>query len=101
MSIFKDILGAIGDVTDIVRVTDAASTTSDASISVVSTPLLICPKEATVIVNDNVIFAATGGLPPYIFTMVNNPSGGSIDLDGTYMAGTTSSVTDTVLVMFM
>jgi len=90
--------GAFGGQIDIVRVTDAVSTTSDAFISVVSTPLLIWPKETTVVVNDNVTFTATGGLPPYTFSMVNNESGGSIDPDGTYMAGTTSSATDTVIV---
>ncbi|BBO82779.1 hypothetical protein DSCO28_33450 [Desulfosarcina ovata subsp. sediminis] len=91
--------GATSEVVDVVRMTDAVSTTSDATVTVLGTPLLISPKEVTVTIGDTETFTGTGGVPPYTFTMQSNPSGGSIDEStGLYTAGSVSGVTDEVLI---
>jgi plastocyanin len=68
---------------DAVRVTDAASHRSDAQVTVYY-PLTIVPTDATVQQGDTYSFDASGGFPPYIYSVLSGP--GSIDPDGTYHA---------------
>lgn len=92
--------GAISGVTDIVRMTDAELTTSDATVSIIGTPLVISPKTVTVSAGGTVTFSASGGIPPYVYSMQSNPSGGSINANsGIYTAGNTTGVTDSVKVI--
>ena len=89
--------GSTGGVTDTVRVTDAESTTSEATILVIATPLLIEPKLITVEIGGTVDFDASGGEPAYSFSIADNQSDAIIDQDtGIYIAGLISGVTDTV-----
>jgi hypothetical protein len=59
--------GSSGTVT--VSVTDALSTTSSATVTVVSTlPLAISPANVTMVVDRSLTFTAYGGDPPYSFS---------------------------------
>ena len=70
-----------------VRVTDGASATADAAVTVVcSTPLAISPDTLSMYVNQSFDFGAFGGCPPYAFSIVTG--GGSINAStGVYDAG--------------
>jgi hypothetical protein len=71
---------------DTVRVTDAASHTSDAPVTVYF-PLTIVPTDATVQVNQTYSFDASGGVPGtgYVYSQVSGV--GTTDPDGTYHSG--------------
>ena len=71
---------------DTVRVTDAASHTSDAPVTIYF-PLTIVPTDATVQVNDTYSFDASGGVPGagYVYSQVSGV--GTTDPDGTYHSG--------------
>ncbi len=71
---------------DIVRVTDGAGSTSDATVNVVAGgPLAINPTSAPVPEGGTVTFAGSGGTPSYVFTIVSGT--GSIGAySGTYTA---------------
>lgn len=73
--------------TDIVRVTDSVNSTSDATLTVVSSgPLAISPTTASVPEGGTVTFAGSGGTPSYIFTIVVGGSGSIGAYSGTYTA---------------
>ncbi|MBN1835256.1 MAG: hypothetical protein JW820_05350 [Spirochaetales bacterium] len=75
---------------DTVRVTDSLSATSDATVTVVSGgPLSIAPASAIVPVNGEKAFSASGGAPPYAFSI--GAGGGSINAtSGLYRASATA-----------
>jgi hypothetical protein len=72
--------------TDTVRVIDALSATSDATVTIAGIgPLTISPATATVPVNGVQSFSANGGLPPYTFSVL--AGGGNINASsGLYTA---------------
>jgi hypothetical protein len=76
--------GAAGPAT--VRVSDSLGNTADASVTVQSIPALaILPASTTVLEGGAVGFAATGGIPPYTFSMKSG--GGTVTASGDYTAG--------------
>lgn len=82
--------------TDTVRVTDSAGTTADATVAVAAAATLaISPSSLVIALSGTKQFSASGGMPPYTFSMYTG--NGSITPGGLYTApGTTS--TDTVRV---
>jgi len=64
--------------------------------------IVLTPETATVVTEGLVFFTVTGGEPEgdpeYEFTIFDNQSGGTIDQDGNYVAGTTGNVVDTIRV---
>ncbi|MCX6927648.1 MAG: carboxypeptidase regulatory-like domain-containing protein, partial [Verrucomicrobia bacterium] len=61
--------------------------------------LLISPASATVVVGKTQIFVGSGGTPPYLFTLISNNSGSSLDSGtGLYTAGPNAGVADGVRV---
>ncbi len=82
--------------TDTVRVTDANSKTSNATVSVSSVTL--SPLAPTVIAGHTQTFTASGGaVGAYVYSISTNNSGGSINSStGDYTAGSTAGVTDTI-----
>ncbi|HVE56056.1 MAG TPA: carboxypeptidase regulatory-like domain-containing protein, partial [Pyrinomonadaceae bacterium] len=61
--------------------------------------LSITPSSATVQAGGTQTFTAGGGFAPYVFSILSNNSGGSINTStGVYTAGTTAAVTDTIRV---
>jgi hypothetical protein len=88
--------GTKASVTDTVRVTDSASNTGNATVTV-RAALLISPASAAVTVGGSQTFSATGGASPYTFSILTNNSGGAINAStGVYTAGSTAGVTDIV-----
>ncbi|HTC96066.1 MAG TPA: hypothetical protein VK699_21670 [Terriglobales bacterium] len=88
--------GAKGGVADTVRVTDNAGNISNATVTVRG-PLAISPASASVATTNTKTFSASGGMPPYSFSIVTNHSGGTINSStGAYTAGANAGVTDTV-----
>ncbi len=62
-------------------------------------PLVLSPSNKQVAPGEHVAFQATGGQPPYAFTLSQNNSHGSIDAaTGAYVAGPDVNVSDTVQV---
>jgi uncharacterized protein (TIGR03382 family) len=62
-------------------------------------PLAVAPPTATVAAGATQAFTASGGSGAgYGWSLAANPSGGSIDASGLYMAGGTGGVIDTVTV---
>jgi streptogramin lyase len=74
--------------------------TVDSAVLVASNPapLAIAPATATVDPGFQTAFSATGGTPPYLWSLSTNNSGGSITSAGVYTAGGTGNVTDIVTV---
>lgn len=66
----------------------------------VTSPLVLLPAGSiTTAANGTIAFNASGGTPPYAFTIVNDPSVGSINsVSGVYFAGNQCGLTDTVRV---
>jgi hypothetical protein len=90
--------GTKGGVADTVQVTDSAGNTSTASVTVRGL-LAISPTSASVATGATKTFSASGGSPPYTFSLATNNSGGTINpSSGVYTAGTKAGVTDTVRV---
>ena len=89
--------GATPNVTDVVRVTDAASATASATVTV-SAGVSISPTSAAVAPRGSRTFTASGGSGiGFTFTLSVNGSGGSINgSSGAYLAGATASATDVV-----
>ena len=93
--------GATGGVTDVVRVTDSAShtTTATVTVSMVTAALAVSPSRVTVAVGASQTFTASGGSGTgYTWDLATNSSGGAITAAGVYTAGTTGGVTDVVRV---
>lgn len=74
--------------TAIVRVTDAAGNTSDATVSV-NSALAISPTSKTLGANNSYTFSATGGVPPYAYSVFSGS--GTITSAGDYTAPATST----------
>jgi hypothetical protein len=88
--------GTKGGVTDTVQVTDNTGNTSRATVTVRG-PLDISPTSTSVATGGSKTFSASGGSPPYTFSLATNNSGGTINAStGVYTAGTKAGVTDTV-----
>jgi hypothetical protein len=85
------------DGSDTVRVTDQASHTSDAAVTVYF-PLTIVPTAVTVQTNGTYSFSASGGVPGYTYSVLSGGAGGVIDAGGLYTAPG-SSGSDTVKVV--
>jgi hypothetical protein len=90
--------GATGS--EVVRVTDSRGRTSDAAVTVTSSgaSLQIAPPSVSVLVGGSVTFYASGGTPPYTFSILTNNSGAPPMASADYTAGPTGGVTDTVQV---
>lgn len=86
--------------TDTVRVTDKVGGISDATVTIVAaSQLVISPSTLTIAVGNTYQFGATGGVPPYTFSLFSG--GASVSSDGLYTASGSSStatlrVTDAV-----
>jgi len=85
---------------DIVVVTDSTGQSGTAAVTVMSTleELKISPTTASVSVGNSISFVATGGVGPYTFDFQANNSGGSVTAGGVYTAGSTTGVSDTIIV---
>ena len=68
----------------IVRVTDSAFHTADASITVNAPPppLVVTPNGATVLLDGSQVFTASGGAPPYSFAVRGGGAGGTLTGSG-------------------
>lgn len=71
----------------VVRVTDSFGQTSSASVTI-NGPLALSPLASFVVTNQNLTFSATGGVPPFVFSLTSGD--GSINSStGVYTAPTT------------
>jgi hypothetical protein len=82
---------------DTVVLTDSLGASVTAAVTVLGT-LSIAPSSATVDPGFQRAFTASGGVPPYAWSLSANGSGGSITPGGIYTAGPTGSVSDTITV---
>jgi hypothetical protein len=91
--------GAISSVSDVVSVVDSLGNAATANVTV-GAGVSITPPSATVVPNGVVDFSASGGSGSgYAWSLATNASGGTIGASsGTYTAGATGNVTDTVQV---
>jgi len=87
---------------DIVMATDSSGQSGTSTVTVVNPleELKISPITASVSVGNSISFIATGGEGPYFFDFDTdgNKSGGGISADGEYTAGSTTGVSDTIIV---
>ncbi|MCW5835086.1 MAG: SBBP repeat-containing protein, partial [Labilithrix sp.] len=92
--------GANGGVVDVVRVTDASGLTATATVEVGQPPaaLVITPANTSSPPRGQRSFAASGGVPPYAFSLISNASGGVVTAAGAYTAGAKGGVVDVVRV---
>jgi uncharacterized repeat protein (TIGR01451 family)/MYXO-CTERM domain-containing protein len=90
--------GATGGVTDVVRATDSLGNSASVTISV-TVGISLTPGTAATTPNGTVSFTAAGGSATgYVYAVTTNPSGGTVDASGRYVAGSAGSVTDIVTV---
>lgn len=69
------------------------------SANIIILPMQLSPSSANVIVLSSTQFTGLGGFGTLVYSMLSNPSGGSINSSsGLYTAGSTGSTTDVVLV---
>lgn len=61
----------------VIRVTDSDGTTSDANVTI-NNVLSISPAAVSLSVNNTQTFTSSGGIPPYVFSVVEGTSGGSV-----------------------
>ena len=78
---------------DTVRAPDSKGSTSDATVTVYA-PFAISPASVTLTVNSAFTFTASGGLSPYVFTMVSGE--GTIDADTALYAAPSAPSNDVV-----
>jgi hypothetical protein len=78
--------GPTGGVTDTVTVSDAGGGSATAAVTV-TVPVTILPASASVVQGMQRSFTASGGTPPYDWSVGPNLSGGSITQAGVYTAG--------------
>jgi hypothetical protein len=86
----------------VIAVDGAGNTSQAASVAItitsgVAAPLQPSPQGANVTAGGSVAFLASGGTPPYTWSLVSSASGGNITAAGAYTAGMNSG-TDYVLV---
>lgn len=90
--------GATGNVTDTVKVQDSLGNVATMNVSV-GPGVSITPAGTALAPLGTATFNATGGSGAgYVWSINPNKSGGTIGATGAYTAGTTGSVTDTVMV---
>lgn len=82
---------------DRIQVSDTTGGTASASVTVEAPLLVIDPTAAECEPGAALVFAASGGVPPYAFALTASASGGRLDADGNYVAGAVPG-TDTVRV---
>ena len=92
--------GTNGSVTDTVKVVDSLGNVGTAAVTVAPLPAVaIAPSTASVSPRGAQTFTASGGTGTgYAWSLAVNESSGSISPAGVYLAGSVSSVTDTVKV---
>ncbi|MEE9308960.1 MAG: hypothetical protein V3V57_15685, partial [Spirochaetia bacterium] len=85
---------------DIVVVTDSNGQSGTAAVTVAPNleALKISPTTASVSVGNSISFVPTGGVSPYTFDFQTNNSGGNVTPGGVYTAGSTTGVSDTIIV---
>jgi hypothetical protein len=88
--------GSTPNTTDQVQVTDSALNVATGTVNV-SAGLMITPPGITLAPGNTQQFTATGGTPPYAWSLVMNTSGGNVTAAGLYTAGATLG-SDTVRV---
>jgi MYXO-CTERM domain-containing protein len=93
------VAGPIGDKVDVVTATDSLGNTATSSITVGPAVTLLASAPGTA-PRGTLTFTASGGSGTgYVYGLGHNASGGTIDSTmGVYTAGTSDSVTDTVVV---
>lgn len=92
------VAGDNGPVEDVLVVSDRRGESSLARITVTSA-LAVSPQTASVAPLQTLLIASGGGKPPYSFSMLEAPSGGSVDaITGAYTAGAVGRVLDLVRV---
>jgi large repetitive protein len=90
--------GTTGSVIDTVVCTDTKNNVGTATVTV-GPGITISPASATLAPKGSKTFSATGGSGTFTWSMQSAPSGGTINAStGAYVAGSTGSVTDVVLV---
>jgi hypothetical protein len=88
--------GATGNVGDTVQVKDSLGNTMTASISV-GGGIIVTPASASIAPRDQLQLTAVGGSGTYAWSIAPGGSGGSVDGNGGYTAGSTGNMTDTVI----
>ncbi len=75
-----------------ITVTDGAGVTSVASVTIAaaSAALVISPVGLTITVNKSYQFSATGGAPPYTFSIYSGSASGSVTAGGLFTATSTA-----------
>jgi hypothetical protein len=91
------VAGPKGNSVDTIQVTDSLGNTATADIGVTGS-IRIWPAAPTVEAREAVFFIAVGGSGVYSWSLTHDNSGGSIDANGNYVAGSTGGVVDTVKV---
>jgi uncharacterized repeat protein (TIGR01451 family)/MYXO-CTERM domain-containing protein len=93
------VAGPTPNVADTVTVTDSLGNSATAQVAV-SGGVMLAPAASTVAPRGAVILSASGGSGTgFVFTLTTNNSGGTVDpATGSYTAGATPAVTDTVTV---
>jgi hypothetical protein len=89
--------GPAGNTTDVVKVTDGVGGTATATVNV-SASLAINPPTGNVPPRGTLSFSASGGNPPFSFSLAANASGATITPSGAYKAGPSGGGTDIVRV---
>ncbi len=90
--------GAMGDVTDVISVTDSLGAHAKATVMVTSA-LAIDPTSVMLDPLTSQTFTASGGSGTgFVWGFITNASGGTLSADGVYTAGATNHVTDVVSV---
>ena len=70
-----------------VRVTDSAPVTLDSSVTInAPAPLRIAPTSLFLVTGGQTTFSATGGIPPYSYSVVTGGAGGTVTSGGLYTA---------------
>lgn len=80
--------GPVPNVVDQVQVTDSLLDVATANVTVTAS-IAIVPPEITLAPGNVQQFTASGGSPPYSWSLVANGSGGTISSSGVYTAGPT------------
>ena len=92
------VAGAKGSVMDVVRVTDSVGNVATSTITV-GPGITVTPSTATVEPGAKLSLSVAGGSgKDYVWAIATNGSGGTIDQNGAYTAGSTRGVTDLISV---
>ncbi len=89
------VAGSAGNGEDVIVVKDAVGDSATATVQVGS-PLTLAVDSTTVAPNEQLVVVAVGGKPPYVFSLTQNGSGGSVDsLTGKYVVGSNGGAAGT------